>query len=208
MDKAKEKQMLEETNGQNLKKFSQAFFRFGAILPPDHEGARISFGSSVELGFGFRKKYKATSFYSLGWEMDVNWMDYKLKQTAAKSFPDSTLHKRERLDVSSLGIGMFHRFNFDPGRGNTIGKYVELAIRGQYTYYELMRKNDLPDGSNAKTVITGLPYTLPFQSTLSARIGFGHLVFYTTYRFTGLLKSRYNYPDLPAMTAGVEIGIY
>lgn len=208
MDKTKETQFREERNGQNLAHFNQFYFRFGAVLPPDEKGAPIVYGTSVDLNFGFRKKYKVSGHYALGWELEINWTDYKLKQSKEKAFPDSTLNKRERLDMSSFGLGLFQRLNFDPKRGNTIGKYIEVAIHGRFAYYELMRKNDLPDGSRVKAVISGLPYTLPFQANASVRLGIGHFALYANYRLTELFKSRYNYPSMPNLTAGIEIGLY
>lgn len=208
MDKQKETAFREEKKGENLSRFDQLFFNFGAVFPPDQIGAPIVFGSSVELSFGYRFKYKVNGVYSLGWEADLGWIDYKLKQSKEKYFPDTTINKVERFDVSSLGITFFNRFNFDPGRGNTIGRYVEIALRARYSYYELMRKNDLPDGSHLKSINSRLPYTLPLQTVASVRLGSGHFALYANYRLSEIFRARFNYPSLPALTAGIEVGLY
>lgn len=208
MDKQQEQRFVQERHGQNLARFTQMFFRFGFVLPPDEAGAKLHFGSSVEFSLGFRHKYKISNVYSLGFETEATYVGYRLRQESGKRLPDTTLHRRERLETTSLGVNFFNRINLDPGRGNTIGKYIDLCVRGQYTFFELMRKNNLPDGSRVRSVISRLPYVNHYQAQAMVKLGIGHFAVYGAYRFTDAFRGSYNYPELPRATAGIEIGLY
>lgn len=207
-DQKEEAMIRTNSRGENLRRFSHVFIRVGEVVSSDFAGARIIYGSSVDLSFGFRKKYKIGTVYSLGWEIEGVYTDFKLKQEIGKVFPDSLKNKAERLDVSTIGLTFFNRINFDPGRGNRIGKYLDIGINASFADASRINKNDLPDGSKTKGVQTQLPYLNHFSSCVNVKLGSGHFAIYASYRITDLIKNTYNYPDLPRMTAGLEVGLY
>jgi hypothetical protein len=47
-----------------------------------------------------------------------------------------------------------------------------------------------------------------FHVVAIAKFGVGHFAVYGAYRLNDLFKAKYNYPELPPLTAGIEIGIY
>ena len=195
--------------GPNLKKFSHVFFNFGFVAGADKPGERINYGTSIEYGFGVRKKYKISPVYSLGWELGLKGKVFKLKQEKGKTFPDTLLNDVERMDYESITISFFHRFNFDPARGNFMGTFLDLGIRGGWNYQIAhVVKNTLPDGSEIKSQITNLPYINHLDCEVFARIGRSHFALYASYRLTKLFKPSYAFPELPALTAGLELAIF
>src|SRR4051812_18712472 len=70
---------LVQRQGPNQKAFTHFIFRIGEVISKDNAGAKIIYGTSIDLGFGFRTKYKFSALYSMGWEFGYNFTDYKLK---------------------------------------------------------------------------------------------------------------------------------
>jgi len=197
------------TRGPNLKKFSYGFLYFGFVAGEDKPGAKIIYGNSVDFGIGARKKYKISPLYSLGWELGSDTKIFKLKQSDGKIFPDTILNNAERIEYSSLYISFFNRFNFDNKRGNFMGTFLDVGINGEWDLsITHIIKNSLPDGSDIQSTISGLPYVNRFNYNMFARLGRSHLSVYASYRLSKLFKSSYSFPELPALTIGLDLGIF
>jgi hypothetical protein len=195
--------------GPNLKKFSYGFLYFGFVAGADKPGARIHYGSSVDFGAGVRKKYKVSQLYSPGWEFGLNETIFKTKQVAGKLIPDTLLNEVERMEFSAIYVAFYNRFNFDNHRGNYMGTFVDLGISGEWNFsVSHIIKNTLPDGSKIMSVVTHLPYAYAFNSHVVMRIGLSHGLLYIRYRLADYFKSSYRYPELPALTIGMELGIF
>lgn len=195
--------------GQNLKRFSHLFLQLGCVAGSDNPGARIQYGSSVNVSLGVRKKFKISPAYSIGYDFLTSYSDFKLKQVPGKILPDTFLNKSQRLDYYTLALGLFNRINFDPHRGNYIGNYLDIGIMGGWNYsVRDVSKNNTANGTKTKTVISNLPFTNDVAASLYARIGISHLSLYMTYRLTHLFKKSWSYPELPAATVGVELGLF
>lgn len=204
------KETINTERGPNLKRYHQFILRGAFLASDDFSGGRIIYGSSANLSFSFRKKYKIGSVYSLGFDIDNQYTDYKLKQEKGKILPDTILNDiSERLDYYTLGVGFYQRFNFDPGRGNFLGFFLDMGIMGEWNYsIKDISKNKLSDGSVLKEVKRNLPYVNALGAKLYSRIGFGRSAFYGSYRLTELFKPSYNYPDLPRFVLGLEIAVF
>src|SRR6185436_4619671 len=101
------------------------FLSAGFVTGADKPGARIKYGTSIELASGVRWKYKISNVYSLGYELRINYFEYKLKQQPGKKLPDSLLYDVERMDFYCVRAGFFNRINLDPQRGNYLGYYID-----------------------------------------------------------------------------------
>jgi hypothetical protein len=208
VDTQKDKTPVER--GQNLKRFTHAYIHAGFVSSNDNPGARIMYGSSVNLGLGMRKKYKISPLYSLGFDIQADFTDYKLKQSEDKILPDTVVNNiMGRMDYTSIGIGFYNRINFDTHRGNFMGTFIDIGIMGTWDFsVKEVSKNKQPDGTIVKTVVKNLPYTNSINSNVYARFGFSHLSLYGSYRLTDLFKKSYEFPELPRLIVGLEIGIY
>lgn len=195
--------------GPNLKKISHVFFNIGFIAGADKLESPIIYGASIEYGFGFRKKYKISAVYSLGWELEANGKIFKIKQQGGKTFPDTTFNDVETLDYYILNIAFYNRINFDPNRGNFMGTFLDLGIKGGWNFQTTyVIKNDLPGGIKIKSEISGLPYVNHFNYDVFARIGRSHISLYASYRLSKLFNPEYAYQELPSITIGIEAAIF
>ncbi len=210
LDVDRKQEQRRPESGPNTKTFSHAFFRLGAVASGDFEGARIAYGSSLNLAVGARKKYKITRAISAGYDLEINYTDYKLLQRKGKILPDTILfNKSERLDFAGPGLGFFTRINFDPQRGNTLGGYLDIGIAGLWNAsIKRITKNKLPDGTLVKTVLKNLTYVNDIDAKLIARIGKNHFSLYASYRLTEYFKPSFNYPDLPRVVIGIEAAAF
>jgi hypothetical protein len=196
--------------GPNLKKFTSIFFRGGCLASKDNPTARIIYGSSVNLAVGVRNKYKISSVYSLGYEIECQYTDYKLKQTKGKIIPDTIINNLSgRLDYSSLGLGLYNRFNFDPHRGNYLGNFLDIGIAGEWDFsIKEISKNKREDGTVFKTTTKHLNYVNNLNTKVYARIGFSHFSLYGSYRLLDLFKPSSIFPDLPKLVLGIELSVF
>ena len=192
--------------GRNLKRHNQLFFRLGFVEGIDKPGARIIFGKSIDFSFGFRKRYKISSLYSLGFETEIQSRSYKFKQTVEKRFPDTIINKSQSLNYGNLGLGFFSRFNFDPHRGNFLGTFLDLGIVGNWHLgTHEFTENKLSNGTTVTKSISDLDYVKKLSTSAYVRIGFSHVSVYGSYRLTDLFKDAYKYPDLPRLVIGIEL---
>lgn len=194
--------------GPNQKKFTQGYLIVGFITPPDQDGANLVYGSSATYGFGIRKKFKVSPVYSLGWDLKFDFTYYKIKQTANKKFSPGTTYDSQRLDVSSVSLGLFNRFNFDPHRGNFMGTYFDIAADVRYAYSILEIFKYKTTVGDVRTELSNLNYVKNLHSDLIARFGYSRICLWSSYRFTDLFKPQYNLPEMPRLTIGLELGLY
>lgn len=194
--------------GPNTINYAHALFDFGFVLPPDYPGSRVTFGNSVCFSFGLRSKYKISRFYSMGWEFHTGFCDYNLKQQTGKTFPDTQLVDVQRFDVANFTLGYFNRFNFDVSRGNIIGHFLDIGIRGKYNYsMEEVNKQKVVHG-NATTKIDHLKYANKLHAELFARIGSGRYSLWIAKRLSKMFKPEFGYSELPNTTIGIEIALF
>jgi hypothetical protein len=199
----------EETHGPNLKKFSHLFIRGGILISKDKAGARIIYGPSVNLAFGVRRKYKISPAYSMGYEIETQYTDYKFRQENEKFFPDTVINNiSQRLDYSALSIGYYNRINLDPSRGNFLGTFIDAGISGSWDFsIKTISKNKLNDGTVKKITVRHLPYVNNFNAKVFARIGFSHISVFISYRLTDLFTSS-AYPDMPRIITGFDLAVF
>lgn len=194
--------------GPNQKKFVQGMMKVGFVMPPDNDESDVLYGGSVNLGIGIRKKFKVSGLYSLGWQMELEYTDYKFKKNDSVLSPAGTSIDTKRFDVSSISAGFFNRFNFDPHRGNHLGTYFDLGINAIYAY-ALTEVYKYETGyGEATTKVGALDYANGFQSDLTMRIGYSKISLYAKYRLTDYFKSDSNRAEVPRVVAGLELGLY
>jgi hypothetical protein len=194
--------------GQNLKKFSHLFFRAGSVVSQGEGGLKIKYITSADFGLGIRNKYKLSAVYSMGWETMFEYTDYKFSKNKMDSLYFGTgSADRQRLDYSSFSLGYFNRFNFDPRRGNYMGKFLDLGINGQ-VHYVISHIRKYLDGTTIIWTAKNPSYASRLNANAFMRFGFGRLSLFGTYRLTNAFKEKYNIPELPRIIAGLEIGLY
>ena len=197
------------THGPNLKNFSHFYMGYGIIAgKPDSAGSNINNGSSGNFVFGYRYKFKVCNTYSIGYDMCLNTYTYNLKQDSAKTFPNNVQHKKEKLNLVHLGMGVYNRFNYGR-RGNLVGKFIDLGAYADWiSGANNFTKDKMPNGNIVRTTINKLTYIEPFSYGVLGRIGFNRYVVYGTYRLADIFKSDYSFSELPRLAIGLQIGLH
>jgi len=195
--------------GPNLPMFVHWFIAAGLTADKSGNGAPINNFLSPQFSIGIRNKFKLSPVFSAGYELGFRTEIYKLDQTDSKQFPDTIKHQAARLGFSSVGLSAFLRTNFDPGRGNVLGKFIDLGIHGGWNFdSRYVVKEKAPDGSKIKIREKGLPYTEAFESIVFVRLGFYKASIFVNRRLTDLFKNKYNLPELPLYHVGIEMALY
>lgn len=199
--------------GPNMKSFSHLFFGYEFFTgKPDKKGAEIIYGSSSSLNIGYRYKFKIFEFYSIGFSTIYSYNKYVIKQDKNKILPNPVLHDKEKIRFSNAGFEFYNRFNFDK-RGNTIGKYIDIGLYGNWAFainhYTRDKEYDENNMSELTVVkYTGLKYTEKYGYGLSARIGMNKVSLSADYRISNMFKEDYQLPELPRFSVGLELTLY
>lgn len=199
---------ISPSSGPNRSNFSQFYISYGIPIADVHTGAEIYTGRSFDFDFGYRYKRKIGNVYALGFEIFYKVQDFNMKQDSGKIVPDTILHDKERLRFNNLGVGIYNRFNFGK-RGDVVGNFLDIGAYGSWTYrLAHITKDELPNGNKVRTHTRGLDYYEPLNYGLVVRLGFNRFVFYGTYRLSDLFKPKHNYPELPFISAGIQLGLH
>jgi hypothetical protein len=195
--------------GPNLRNYSHLYVGFGFIAgKPDSAGSAIKYGRSVDWMVGYRYKFRISNFFAIGYDIDFNSYTYALKQSSAKTLPDTIVHNKEQMNFSDLGLSGYMRFNYGR-RGNRIGNFIDIGAFGDWGFSTThFTKDKAPNGNIVKTTVSRLKYINDTNYGLTARVGFGRYVFFANYRLSDLFKTSYHYAELPRITAGIQLGLH
>jgi len=196
--------------GPNGKKFFYSSYGLHAIVPTEiNDQAPVMLGPSLGYKFGFTQKYRISGVLSFGYILDFNTFAYRFKQTDAKTFPDTLEHEKQNISTTTLGLGLFLRFNFDPKRGNYLGYFLDL---GGYADWHLSRTYKSKDEDAMDQIIHSrvakLYFMEKYQYGLYATIGFNKINLYARYRMSDIFKAPFKSAELPRLTVGFGFSIF
>jgi len=196
-------------SGPNLKNFSHFYMGFGFVVGvSDSIGSDVIAGRSTNFVLGYRYKFRISNLFAIGCDAAFNSYSFTLKQSSTKITPDTIIHDKEQLNLGNLGLSGYMRFNYGK-RGNRVGNFVDIGGYGDYRISGVNFTRDKLDNDNVvKTRISNLDYFNPINYGVLARIGFNRYVIYGNYRLSDIFKSSYNYPELPRLTIGLQIGFH
>jgi len=200
---------VKDNFGPNLENFLHFFVGYGFVVgQPSRDGANIIPGKSRTYEIGSRYKYKVSNFYAIGSSFSFISYAYAIKQDDNKVFPDARIHRSEYITSYCLSYGVYNRFNFGK-RGNHIGKFVDVGVNGDWCFSNRhLYRDDLGSGIVAKTVVKGQRYFEPFTYGIYANVGFNRLVLTCRYRISDIFKPKYNFPQMPPINIGLQIGLH
>ncbi len=206
LDVDQSKDTIDNKYGPNKNFYMQFTMGYFFVEGPSEIGAPVKSWSSAGNILSFRFKHKLGSVMALGWALNYHRSSFSLKQEAGKYFPDSTLHKSESYSFNGAGTEFYIRFNFDPGRGNYIGKYIDFGISGDAIFLAPHKAEDkISNGNIVDVRTTHLDYVNPFDYYGLIRLGKGNLLLSASYRFSNLFKPSFSYPEFPRWMVGLEL---
>lgn len=205
---------ISNNKGPNKKNFAHFFIGLGLTIgQPEKKGADIITGLSQNYQVGYRHKFKINNFYSFGGELFYQSIGYRLKQDSAKLLPNNVLHDKESISIKSLNGAIYNRINVGK-RGNYIGNFIDIGAFAGWNFtatHNSVDKHQVANNAGAsvtEVINRGLIFTEDFQYGLHARIGFNKIVFWCSYRLSNTFKAKYIYPQMPPLTAGIQIGLH
>jgi len=215
LDKNVDEQYTDK-RGPNMRQYGHIYEGIGTFIPYNNiSGAKAELGRSMEFTFGYRYKLKLLSFYAIGFDLSNRWQRYGIESedgvavdVALNPLSQASQVKRLSLGVSSLGAEAYNRINIGK-RGNVLGNYLDIGIKGEWNYTrKLYIKEEAASGSyyeTSRTIQKNLNFIEKFSTLITARIGINKFSIYGNYRFSDLIASGYSTPELPPLTAGVQL---
>lgn len=194
--------------GPNLTNFTYGYIGLGFPLNTSEPVNYTKPGLSSAFNIGMRYKRKLTNYLALGLDLGLSTTAYKIKQEEPKTFPNTTVNDKEKIQVSTLASSAFIRINVGR-RGNYIGNYLDM---GGYAGWNFQKKHKTTNkneaGEKVRESTTQLKYIENFSYGLITRIGIGRFAIIASYRLSDIFKSSYAMPELPRLVVGAEMGLF
>lgn len=213
------------TKGPNMRHYGHLYIGAGIVADFDEEpGTLIKWWRSGQFLFGYRYKLKLASFYALGIDARFSSIQYFFEDREENVYDmmNPLTYNRDRdrhyLMNNGMGLEFYQRINIGK-RGNTLGKYLDTGIWGQWNFSNLediLIRTDEDDVFSRRVRIKNrqLTYIEPFSYGLTARIGINKFIVFGNYRLSDLFKSRISdsfpvvdIPEVPRFSAGLQLAL-
>jgi len=206
-------ELYEEVKGPGGKNYIHPYVALGVI--PDYDelaGAKINGFLSNEYVFGVRYKRKIFSFYQAGVDISGRFLQYRIEDEEGVPDPLNPLSEhwnrgKQILRTNSMGLELYNRLR--AGKGNNLGYYIDIGIRGDWNYInkQVIRSSyDIDENpyGKVKTVNRKLAFMKKTALYVTGRAGIKKVILYGSYRFTDIFNDKYPIPELPPMVFGVQ----
>jgi hypothetical protein len=198
--------------GPNLQNFLGLHFAIGEAVGKGDAGLDINDTRSLDILAGIKYKYKLNGMFSVGFDVNYHYYDYNIHPNKSARFPDTVFNAyfvdnvRRRFSFNTIRLNGFVRVNFDPHRGNYMGHYLDLGagVDGILSG-EFVSVDKAADKSKIKTIISQSPYLEKYSYSVFARLGVNWFAIFANYRLNNIFTSKYNLPDAPPLTVGIEL---
>ena len=196
--------------GPNGKRFANSFVGWHFAIPYDATNAApVKPFSSSGMRIGWMWKHRISNFLSVGYLLDFNTYSFAYSQTKEKTFPDSLIHKSQRIGLTAIGTGIYLRFNFDTRRGNFLGHYLDAGAYFDWVPCRSLACKDKIDFDQIKhSRISRLHFIEKYQYGLYAAIGLNKFTFFGRYRMSDIIKAPYHSAELPRLSIGIGFCIF
>ncbi len=207
------------TYGPNMMHYTHLYLSYGMFVSPtEGEGVDIDHTKSFSLDLGWRYKMKLNKYFAIGSDIHFCKNIFDIKQNAAKQLFNSILHKEELLKQNKIGMDVFFRINVGR-RGNSVGKFMDIALYGDYITKSTHLYVDQVDvvaanyyAEERKTIYSTLAYVKNMEYGLKMRLGVGHWVLHANYRLSDLFTTDFKQNELdvelPRLSVGLQIGLH
>ncbi len=211
-----------EESGPNSKRFSHFYFGLSTYnnLTSEDDFFIKPFISHY-FKFGFRDKFKLNNIFALGYDAYFKRNAFYIDQDLDnKFFPTAIIHEKERYILNNIGLSPYLRINFDPGRGNFMGAFLDLGAYADFTILpkhvafldsEEVTYPNLVDSKVTKLINRAPEFTERFYYGVTARLGFNRYVITADYRLSALIDTEdiENFDsDMPVISLGIQIGLH
>ncbi len=173
---------------------------------------------STYFGIAVEYNHKVAEWYSYGFDFNFGNSGFVMsKKQADKTFPDTIIHQRENITITSLGSVLYQRINFfNKHRGEILGNYLDIGVYGNlhvgsFYYYRDNEKIGLSNFFSKKQDVyyRGLDFITLGDYGAVVRLGRNWFSVFARYRLSELMKSSYKkdyaYPEMPNFITGIRV---
>lgn len=211
VDREEEKEDEKTERGPGRKNHNHLFFGLDFITGPMEEGGEIKQPGSMSYYNGLRMLFNYSGSLGFGIELSYHSHNYKLRQKEGKLVPDTIINYKEKLRTDAIRLGIFKRFVFSD-KESLIGNFIDLGGAAEYNiinYHIIKNKADaVHDYRGTKLRYSGIGYNNVYNVHAFFRLGFNRIVFNASYRLTDMFDTSYDYPELPRINVGIQLGLH
>ena len=210
------KQDTAETNfGKNKKNNLSWGFQVGSYL--NSEKTFQPYRSTV-FTIGLSYNHKQAKWYSYGLNLNLDISSFVLSKTLGeKTFPDTIIHDKADISITSMGIVLYQRFNFfNKHRGKIYGNYLDIGIYGNLHLSSIYFYQDKEKTSSnnffskrQQHYYRGLNFLNAYDYGVEFVMGRNWLSVFFRYRLSQQMKISYidnnNFPEMPNSIIGIRL---
>lgn len=198
--------------GPNAQKFGHFLVGFGLVVDQPEGDRDIKHLQSNNITIGYRYKYKMGNVFSAGWQLDYSRLKFSYDPIVlTDALGNNLTPEKEFLRLHQLKPGIFFRINFDPNRGNVMGKFMDIGGYGSYNFgrnYYLEFEESVLDAKKRKEVYSGLEHVEKLSYGVVARFGVNKLVVFAQYRLSNLSNDDFLMREPSRIVVGIQTGIH
>jgi hypothetical protein len=199
---------LEPKSGKNRKNYWHNYIGYGLIIGASDQGAATVPISSREFLFGARYKRKLSNTFAIGYDLLYKFQAYRLVQDSLKTLPSPLLNSRERMIFHHFSAAPYFRINFNPLRGNKLGRFIDLGAYGDFIFaHVLFQKNELSSGIITRTRSTRHGYFNRLNYGALLRLGSDRFTVYGAFRLSDIFFPSLVLPELSRITLGLQLNL-
>ena len=210
-----------ELTGPNTDYYQHGVFSFGYSIPMDEsDSLQTRVGGSFMLEYGTRGKVKVNEWFAGVWDLSYHRMRYEIQQDSMMNLLGlGTEYEKQFLVRHSLQAGIGFRINFGK-RGNTLGKYLDLAGYGSWAFGNRMRiiTEDEPTqgnfGSREQDLqFERLTFLDPLEYGVNTRVGLNKVIFWGRYRLSDIFRADAAFnngrqlPNIMPLAVGIQFAL-
>ncbi len=195
--------------GPNRKHYTHGYGSWGVLFgSAENSYIRTNPLFSHYFNLGVRYKRKLSNVYSLGYELEAGSHIFRLAEDEGRSFPDTIHFDKEKVNLYTLGLGLYNRFNFGR-RGDYIGNFIDLGVYGEWNFASrYFYKNKYGNDQSRKLSIYNPGYVNTFNYGAFVRAGYNRYVLFARYRLSEIIDTEKGFNDLPPFSVGIQVGFH
>jgi len=216
----------QDNYGKNNKSYTHWYLGFDFFVPTDAtKEFKSEYGKSHNFNIGYRYKFKITNWLAFGADLDYifakHYLNYPLFLDSVDNLADKT-YGNQKLKINYIGGDIYMRLNFGR-RGNSIGKFVDIAAFGLYNFdakHIIINKLDNINSfraKNVKTINSNLNYLEVINYGARLRLGYDRYVVTVSYSLSDIFTTEFKNDvndwekprlDLPKLSVGFQLGLH
>jgi hypothetical protein len=212
LEKNLSKSVLFQKSGIDHNHFGYLVSNYSLFLFKVNNDLPVIPAKSHTFSAGYRWNHRVYRIFSMGFTGAYLYEVFALKQETGKTFPNTILHQKEKVQKHSMATEIYSRVTLKK-EYNQLGVYLDIGAYESLslaTRHKMHDKNNDPAylGSTRDLTLKKLNYIEPFNYGVLFRLGHNRFSLFTGVRLSRWLKKSYEFAQPPKISLGLDLSLY